>query len=120
MSRRLTPKTQALLQPSFIRADRPARQSDFRRIRFSGAFGDFEVCLYLILGSLREPVPFSFGFALRPLAAIGFQFSQSGNVFHRSNTVGNHKRSLPHRQANAEIPKPMTNTTLDYDEYGQL
>lgn len=63
------------MQPSLIPADRPIGQSDFRRARFCGVFGDFEIRLDLILGGLREPVPFSFRLVLRSLAAIGFQVS---------------------------------------------
>ncbi len=63
------------MQPSFTPADRPACQPDIRRVRFGGVFGGFEIRLYVILGGLREPNPFSFRLALRPLAAIGFQFS---------------------------------------------
>ena len=63
-----------LMQPSFIPADGPTRQPDFGRVRLRGVFGDFEIRLHLILGGLREPVPFSFRLALRPLAAIAFQF----------------------------------------------
>jgi hypothetical protein len=62
------------MQPSFTPARWPAGQFDFGRVWFGRIFGDFKIRLYLILGGLRKPVPFSFGLALRPSAAIGFQF----------------------------------------------
>ena len=65
----------SLMQPSFIHTQWPAGQRDVRRVRFGGVLGDFEIGLDLILGGLREPVPLSFGLALRAPAAIGFQFS---------------------------------------------
>jgi hypothetical protein len=98
------------MQPSFTPAHWPVGQPDVRRAGFRGCFGGFKVRLYLILGGLREPNPFSFRFALRPLAAIGFQFLQPGKFFHRRNA-----RPKPHEQfatSGDELPGSLSLSTI--------
>ena len=64
---------------------RPLRQFDFRKVGGDGIFGaegDFLAGVDLVLGGLREPVPFPVGLAERVLTALSFQFAQADHFIH--------------------------------------
>jgi hypothetical protein len=73
-------------------------QYDFRRVGDVALFewkGGFLGRLDLVFCGLCEPIPFSLGFAERPLTALGFQFAQAGSFFHRQFHSIKVKTNLP-------------------------